>query len=42
VWLALRAPVKLLPGKHVLKVQAIGPTGIADPNPAVRKFKVTG
>lgn len=34
--------VKLLPGKHVLKVQAIGPTGIADGTPAVRKFKVLG
>ena len=33
---------KLLPGKHVLKVQAIGPTGIADGTPAVRKFKVLG
>jgi hypothetical protein len=34
--------VKLRPGKHVLKVQAIGPTGIADGTPAVRKFKVLG
>jgi hypothetical protein len=34
--------VKLPPGKHVLKVQAIGPTGIADGTPAVRKFKVLG
>jgi Bacterial Ig-like domain len=34
--------VKLKPGKHVLKVQAIGPTGIADGTPAVRKFKVLG
>jgi hypothetical protein len=34
--------VKLLPGKHVLKVQGIGPTGIADGTPAVRKFKVLG
>jgi hypothetical protein len=33
--------VKLKPGKHVLKVQAIGPTGIAG-TPAVRKFKVLG
>jgi Big-like domain-containing protein len=31
---------KLTLGKHVLKVQAIGPTGVADPAPAVRKFKV--
>jgi Bacterial Ig-like domain len=34
--------VKLRPGKHVLKVQAIGPTGLADDTPAVRKFKVIG
>ncbi len=34
--------VKLKPGRHVLKVQAIGPTGIADGTPAVRKFKVLG
>ena len=34
--------VKLRPGKHVLKVQAIGPTGIADGTPAVKKFKVVG
>jgi hypothetical protein len=34
--------VKLLPGKHVLKVQAVGPTSIADGTPAVRKFKVLG
>jgi hypothetical protein len=33
---------KLRPGKHVLKVQAIGPTGIADGTPAVKKFKVLG
>ncbi len=33
---------KLAPGKHVLKVQAIGSTGLADPSPAVRKFKVLG
>ena len=33
--------VKLKPGKHVLKVQAIGPTGIAGAA-AVRKFKVLG
>jgi hypothetical protein len=33
-------PAKLTLGKHVLRVQAIGPTGIADPAPAVRKFKV--
>ncbi len=31
---------KLRLGKHVLKVQAIGPTGVADPAPAVKKFKV--
>jgi hypothetical protein len=34
--------VKLLPGKHVLKVQATGPTGTPDGTPAVRKFKVIG
>ena len=33
-------PPKLRLGKHVLKVQAIGPTGVADPAPAVKKFKV--
>ena len=33
-------PPKLSLGKHVLKVRAIGPTGVADPAPAVRKFKV--
>ena len=33
-------PPKLKLGKHVLKVRAIGPTGVADPAPAVRKFKV--
>jgi hypothetical protein len=33
-------PPKLSLGKHVLKVRAIGPTGLADPAPAVRKFKV--
>jgi len=33
-------PPKLRLGKHVLKVRAIGPTGVADPAPAVRKFKV--
>jgi hypothetical protein len=33
-------PPKLGLGKHVLKVRAIGPTGVADPAPAVRKFKV--
>jgi hypothetical protein len=33
---------KLRLGKHVLKVQAIGPTGIADGTPAVKKFKVVG
>jgi hypothetical protein len=32
--------VKLGLGKHKVKVQAIGPTGIADPSPAVKKFKV--
>ena len=33
-------PPKLRLGKHVLKVKAIGPTGVADSAPAVRKFKV--
>jgi hypothetical protein len=27
-------------GKHVVKVRAIGPTGVADTSPAVKKFKV--
>ncbi len=31
---------KLKFGKHVLRVQAVGPTGVVDPAPAVRKFKV--
>jgi hypothetical protein len=31
---------KLSPGKHVLRVKAIGPTGVIDASPAVRKFKV--
>ncbi len=31
---------KLKLGKHRLKVRAIGPTGMPDPAPAVRKFKV--
>jgi hypothetical protein len=34
------APPKLRLGKHVLRVRATGPTGVADPTPAVRKFKV--
>jgi hypothetical protein len=33
-------PPKLRLGKHVLRVQAIGPTGVADPAPAVKKFKI--
>lgn len=33
-------PKKLRLGKHVLRVRAIGPTGVADPAPAVKKFKV--
>jgi hypothetical protein len=33
-------PPKLSLGKHVLKVRAVGPTGVADPAPAVKKFKV--
>jgi hypothetical protein len=33
-------PPKLGLGKHVLKVQAFGPTGVPDPAPAVKKFKV--
>ena len=33
-------PPKLKLGKHVLKVRAIGPSGVADSAPAVRKFKV--
>ncbi len=32
--------LKLRFGKHVLRVQAVGPTGLVDPAPAVRKFKV--
>ncbi len=31
---------KLKPGKHVFKVRAVGPTGIADPTPATKKFTV--
>ncbi len=33
-------PSKLKPGKHVLRVMAIGPSGATDSSPAVRKFKV--
>jgi hypothetical protein len=33
-------PPKLSLGKHVLKVKAIGPTGVADPSVAIRKFTV--
>jgi Bacterial Ig-like domain len=33
-------PRKLELGKHVLKVKAIGPTGVPDTAPAVKKFKV--
>jgi Bacterial Ig-like domain len=33
-------PPKLGLGKHVLKIRAIGPTGVADPSPATKKFKV--
>jgi hypothetical protein len=33
-------PRKLRLGKHVLKVKAIGPTGVPDSTPAVKKFKV--
>jgi hypothetical protein len=33
-------PPKLRVGKHVLKVQAIGSSGVPDPAPAVKKFKV--
>ncbi len=33
-------PPKLKPGKHSLKVVAVGPTGAADSSPAVHKFKV--
>lgn len=33
-------PPKLGLGKHVVRVRAIGPTGVADPAPAVKKFKV--
>jgi hypothetical protein len=33
-------PRKLGFGKHVLKVQASGPTGVQDSSPAVKKFKV--
>jgi hypothetical protein len=28
-------------GKHILKVQAVGPAGLVDPSPASRKFTVT-
>ena len=35
-----RPKKKLRPGKHVLRVKAIGPTGVIDPSPALRKFKV--
>ncbi len=35
-----RPPKKLKPGKHKLKVSAIGPTGLVDSAPAVRKFKI--
>ncbi len=35
-----RPPKKLKPGKHTLKVKAVGPTGVADSSPAVRKFRV--
>jgi hypothetical protein len=28
-------------GKHILKVQAVGPVGLVDPSPASRKFTVT-
>jgi hypothetical protein len=30
----------LLPGKHVVKVQAIDADGLADPTPVVRRFRV--
>jgi Bacterial Ig-like domain len=33
-------PRKLGLGKHVLRVRAVGPTGLVDPAPAVKKFKV--
>ena len=33
-------PPNLRLGKHVLRVRAIGPTGVVDPAPAVKKFKV--
>ena len=31
---------KLKPGKHVFKVRAVSPAGVADPTPAQKKFKV--
>jgi hypothetical protein len=30
----------LAEGKHTFKVRAIGPTGLVDPTPGVRKFRV--
>jgi Big-like domain-containing protein len=33
-------PAKLRLGKHVVRVRAVGPTGLTDPSPAVKKFKV--
>jgi hypothetical protein len=35
-----KTPAKLRLGKHKFLVEAIDPSGIADPSPAVRKFKV--
>jgi hypothetical protein len=35
-----RPSTKLRSGKHVLRVQAINSSGVVDPTPAVKKFKV--
>jgi hypothetical protein len=42
-WRGCRSPYKtpqLSLGKHVFKLKAIGPTGLADKTPAVKKFEV--
>jgi hypothetical protein len=42
-WRSCRSPYKtpeLALGKHVFKLRATAPTGLADPTPAVKKFKV--
>jgi CSLREA domain-containing protein len=35
-----KAYKKLKPGKHVFKVRAVSPAGLADPSPATKKFTV--